>query len=75
MEMVRHKSETKDPILLSMVLVQRMGTTYSGAANDDPLTPNMTRDKVYLLTSSFKTLDYTTAGRTRVHLDKNYPVK
>jgi hypothetical protein len=31
----------RDPILLSMVLVQRMDTTYSGAANDDPLTPNI----------------------------------
>jgi hypothetical protein len=42
MEMVMvQKIETKRPILLSMVLVQRMDTTYSGAANDDPLTPNI----------------------------------
>jgi hypothetical protein len=53
-----------------------MGTTYSGAANDDPLTPNIDeRQGIPAYIAASKTLDYTTAGRTRVHLDKNYPVK
>ena len=49
---------------------------YSGAINDDPLTPNVDERQgipAYIATS--KTLDYTTVGRNRVHLDKNYPIK
>jgi hypothetical protein len=70
------KMKLRDPILLSiMVLVQRMDTTRI-AANDDPLTPNIDeRQGIPAYIAASKTLDYTTAGRTRVHLDKNYPVK
>jgi hypothetical protein len=42
MEMVTvQKTKLKGPTLLLMVLVQRMYYPYSGAANDDPLTPNI----------------------------------
>jgi hypothetical protein len=52
-----------------------MDYPYSGA-NDDPLTPNIDeRQGIPAYIAASKTLDYTTAGRTRVHLDKNYPVK
>jgi hypothetical protein len=72
MEMVMvQKTKLKGPTLLLMVLVQRMDTIHSGAANDDPLTPNIDeRQGIPAYIAASKTLDYTTAGRTRVHLDK-----
>jgi hypothetical protein len=39
-----------------MVLVQRMGTTLYGAANDDPLTPNIDERQGIPAYSSFKNI-------------------
>jgi hypothetical protein len=48
-----------------MVLVQRIHPV-AGAANDDPLTPNIDeRQGIPAYTAASKTLDYTTAGRTK----------
>jgi hypothetical protein len=46
-----------------------MDTIRSGAANDDPLTPN-TRQGIPAYIAASKTLDYTTAGRTEFILTK-----
>jgi hypothetical protein len=49
---------------------------YNGEAADDPSTPNVDeRQGVPAYIKASKTLDYTTPGRTRVYLDKDYPVK
>jgi hypothetical protein len=65
------KSETKRPNITVNGSVQNGYYPYSGAANDDPLTPNIDeRQGIPAYIAASKTLDYTTAGRTRVHLDK-----
>jgi hypothetical protein len=70
------KTKLKGPTLPNNGSTANGYYPYSGAANDDPLTPNIDeRQGIPATSQSFKTLDYTTAGRTEFILDKNYPVK
>jgi hypothetical protein len=72
---------TRSEIMRPNVTVNGVSTAngfypYNGAAIDDPLTPNIDeRQGIPAYIKASKTLDYTTSGRTRVYLDKDYPVK
>ena len=71
---VNTKVEIKRPnILVNGFTISNGYYPYNGATVDDPSTPNIDeRQGIPSYNTATKSLDYTSTGRLRVHLDKNY---